>query len=164
MIRHTHIITYIYIYKLRVVSLHTYIHIHIHVYTHTCIYTYMMYIHIHVYTHTDIFRQGADRLAEQVEDLKSKVGEIENLGEAVGQNKRKVWGQKMWKRCETTSGTIFLELFFWNHFVELLFFAWEYRESCEGWEGSDGLIVVDFLPQMFFESCCRTSFSYFFAG
>jgi hypothetical protein len=49
-----------------------------------------MYIHIHVYTHTDIFRQGADRLAEQVEDLKSKVGEIENLGEAVGQNKRKV--------------------------------------------------------------------------
>lgn len=33
---------------------------------------------------TDIFRQGADRLAEQVEDLKSKVGEIENPGETVG--------------------------------------------------------------------------------
>jgi len=44
---------------------------------------------------TDIFRQGADRLAEQVEDLKSKVGEIENPGEAVGQNNRKVSGQKM---------------------------------------------------------------------
>ena len=44
---------------------------------------------------TDIFRQGADRLAEQVEDLKSKVGEIENPGEAVGKNNRKVSGQKM---------------------------------------------------------------------
>ena len=175
---HTHIITYIYIFinyvLLAYIHTYIYIYIHIHVYTHTCIYTYM-YIHIHVYTHTCIYTYMYIHI--QTSSAKAPIA---------WQSRWKTWSprwakSKIWgKRWDKTSGKsevkrcekdvkLLLEPFFWNCFFGTIlwncfFFAWEYRESCEGWEGSDGLIVVDFLPQMFFESCCRTSFSYFFAG
>ena len=129
-------------------------------YVYIYIYMYRSYLNLAIFMHTsyllristDLFGWGADRLAEQVEDLKSKA---------------KIQGETAEKRCEPISGTFFFELFFgtifWNQFFGcLVFFPWEYRESCEGWKIPMGwadcgwFFAIDDI-----ESCCRTSFFFF---